>query len=155
VLAALGAALVMGGFFFDWFSGTAEFAARDFSGADLARLMRNFEIVASSSTESGQLRASAIVLYLGPALALNGAVLAWLPVRGRFAAAAAFVGGSYAGSLLLGLVLLSAVSWTELERVLGGTLAGFWATAAGAVLLLQAGSMSWRSAGAELPPASG
>ena len=44
-LAVSGAALVVLGFFLPWLDGTAEFAARDFSGFDLARLVRNFELV--------------------------------------------------------------------------------------------------------------
>lgn len=151
LLASAGAALVLGGFFLDWFSGSAEFAARDFSGADLARLIRNFEIVASSPTEAGQLRASAVVLYLAPALAVNGATLGWLPVGRRAAAIAALAGAVYAGGVLGVMFVLSVASWTELARVLGGTMPGFWASGVGAALLAQSGAMSWRDDSREQP----
>jgi hypothetical protein len=141
----LGAALVLAGFFLDWFSGTSEFAARDFSGADLARLVRNFEIVAASSREAGQLRATAVVLYLGPALAVNGAALCWLPVGRRACGVAALAGGLYAAAVLAAAFALSVVAWTDLEEVLGATMAGLWVTAIGAGLLGQAGLMMLRA----------
>lgn len=142
MLASAGAALIAGAFFLDWFAGSAEFGARDFSGADLARLIRNFDIVASSSSESGQLRAWAIVLYVAPALAINGAVMSWLPVRVGVATVAALCAGVYTAGLLTLLFVLTVAPWTDLERVLGGTLTGFWATALGAALLLCAG-IAW------------
>lgn len=151
LLASAGAALVLGGFFLDWFSGSAEFAARDFSGADLARLIRNFEIVASSSTEAGQLRAWAVVLYLAPALAANGAALAWLPVRRPAAAIAALTGAVYIAGVLAVIFVLSVASWTELARVLGGTMPGFWASGVGVALLAQSGVMLWRGGSREEP----
>jgi hypothetical protein len=145
VLASVGAALVLAGFFLDWFSGTAEFAARDFSGADLARLVRNFEIVATSSSEAGQLRATAVVLYLGPALAVNGAALCWLPVARRASGIAALAGGLYAALVLAAAFVLSVAAWTDLEGVLGSTMVGLWVTAIGAGLLGQAGLMMLRA----------
>ena len=90
MLALLGAALIVWGFFLPWLDGTAEFAARDFSGFDLARLVRNFEIAASSEREEGGLRLTAVVLYLVPALAVNAR-----GIRGGSRAAA--LGGAGAG----------------------------------------------------------
>ena len=68
------------GFFLPWLEGTAEFAARDFSGFDLARLIRNFEITAESQSEAGQIRTTALLVYLMPALVVNSAAL-WLARR--------------------------------------------------------------------------
>ncbi len=129
-----GAALLLAGFFESWFEGTAEFAGRDFSGFDLARLVRNFEI-ASSAAEAGRLRIAAAVLYLLPALGVNAGVFAWFPVSAR--TAALVVGGSalYAAFILLAVAFLSAASITDLAGVLGGPQRGFWLSASGAALL--------------------
>lgn len=134
LLAAGGAALLLAGFFEPWFAGTAEFAARDFSGFDLARLVRNFEI-ASSSDEAGRLRAAAAVLYLVPALGINACVFAWFPMPAPTAALVVGASSLYAAFVLLTVALLSAASITELAPVLGGPQRGFWLSLAGAGLL--------------------
>jgi hypothetical protein len=139
VLAPVGAALVLGGFFLDWFAGSAEFASRDFSGADLARLIRNFEVVASSSVESGQLRISAVVLYLVPALAINGAVLAQFAGARWARAVALCAAAAYGFAVLLAAALLAAVSWTDLQGVLGEPMPGFFVSLLGVALLAAAG----------------
>jgi hypothetical protein len=135
ILATGGAGLVALGFFFPWVDGAAEFASRDFSGLDLARLMRNFEIVASSSNEAGKFTLTALVLYLAPALAVNGAAVTWLTSSRRVAAAGAAVAAVYVGSVLAGVALVSAAGDTDAERVLGGLLIGFASTLAGALAL--------------------
>jgi hypothetical protein len=132
---------VVAGFFLPWVHGSAEFASRDFTGFDLARLVRNFEIVASSSQEAGGFRLTAIVIYLAPALAVNGAALAWIAASPRISAAALLFAAVYAAVVLFGVAFLSIISWTELQRVLGGLMAGFGCTAAGAMALLGAGLM--------------
>lgn len=136
--------LVVAGFFLPWIHGSAEFASRDFTGFDLARLVRNFEIVASSSQEAGEFRATAVVIYLVPALAVNGAALAWLAASRRVGAAALLTTAGYTMFLLVGLALLSVASWTELQRVLGGLMAGFAFSLAGSLALLTAGGMLLR-----------
>jgi hypothetical protein len=134
-LALLSAALVVSGFFLPWLDGTAEFAARDFSGFDLARLVRNFEIAASSEREEGGLRVTAVVLYLVPALAVNGAAFAVIPPLRRWATPALGIAAAYALFVLVATGVLAAVSWTELEGVMGGALVGFYVSLAGAGLL--------------------
>lgn len=138
-MATAGAAFVLGGFFLPWVHGSAEFAARDFSGFDLARLVRNFEVVASSSGEAGKLRVTAVVIYLAPALAVNGAALSWLPGHPRLHVAAILVAAAYALAVLGATAVLSIVSWTELGRVFGGPMTGFWCSLAGTVALAAGG----------------
>jgi len=148
LLAMGGAALLLAGFFEPWFGGAAEFAARDFSGFDLARLVRNFEI-ASSPEDAGRLRIATAVLYLVPALGINAGVFVWFPVSGR--AVALVVGGSalYAALVLLGVAFLSAASVTDLADVLGGPQRGFWLSATGAGLLGLSALLTfpWRRSG--------
>lgn len=103
--------------------------------------MRNFEIVASSSQEAGKFRATAVVIYLVPALAVNGAALAWIAASRRIGVAALLIAAAYAAIVLFGMVFLSIVSWTELQRVLGGLMAGFAFSLAGSLALLSAGVM--------------
>jgi hypothetical protein len=140
----VGAALIVGGFFAPWASGAAEFASRDFSGFDLARLIRNFEI-ASPDEDSGRLRLAAVVMYLSPALAANAGVMAWAPVGRRLAGGAALAAALYAAVVTGGIVLLSAADWTELGRVLGGPLSGFWLTATGVGALAVAAALGLRA----------
>ncbi len=145
----------MVGFFLPWVNGSAEFASRDFSGFDLARLMRNFEIVSSSSSEAGRFTLTAVVLYLAPALAVNGALFAWAAEARRLAAVGLVLGGVYAAAVLIGVVGISVVDWTEAERVLGGLMAGFACSALGSVALLTSALLLVRApaaAAAEAPP---
>ena len=135
-MAVAGATMAVLGFFLPWLDGTAEFAARDFSGFDLARLVRNFEIVASSPSEAGRDKLTAVVLYAMPALAINGTVLVLVPaVRRKVAAIALGVGAVYALIILAAVAVLSAVSWTALESVLGAPRSGFFVSLAGAATL--------------------
>ncbi|MEO8458372.1 MAG: hypothetical protein ABI559_11220 [Chloroflexota bacterium] len=133
VAGSIGAALIVIGFFLPWLDGTGAFAARDFSGFDLARLVRNFEI--ATPNQGSQLRATAIALYLVPALAVNGAVLGWF--LGRASAIAMLVGGLYAAAILGVALMLSLVSWTDLGDVLGAPRLGFLVSAAGCALVTQ------------------
>lgn len=136
--------LILFGFFLPWVDGTSDFAARDFSGFDLARLVRNFEIVASSPSESGRDRLTAIALYAMPALAVNGAILTLVPVVQRRAAAAALgVAAGYAGAVLTAVAALTAASWTDLYRVLGAPQAGFFVSAAGTVAVAVSAVLTW------------
>jgi apolipoprotein N-acyltransferase len=106
--------------------------------------VRNFEIVASSSQEAGKFRLTAIVIYVAPALAVNGAALAWIATSHRVGSAALLVAATYVAFVLFGLALLSIASWTELQRVLGGLMPGFGCSLAGSLGLLAAGVMLLR-----------
>ena len=146
-LAVAGATLVVLGFFLPWLHGTAEFAARDFSGFDLARLVRNFKIVASSSSEAGQVGLTAVALYTMPALAINGAVLALVPaIRRKAAAIALGVGAVYPLVILTVVAALSATSWTDLEGILGAPMSGFFVSVAGGAALTASAVLTLRRA---------
>lgn len=75
---------------------------------------------------------------------MNGAALAWMATQ-RVGAAALLVAAAYAAIVLLTVVFLSIVSWTELQRVLGGLMAGFGCSLAGSLALLIAGVMLARN----------
>ena len=142
-----GAALVVLGFFLPWLHGTAEFAARDFSGFDLARLVRNFEIVASSSSEEGQFGLITVALYAMPALAINGAVLAFVPAIQRRAAAIALgIAAFHALVILTMFAALSAISWTNLQGVLGSPMNGFFVSVAGGATLCVSAALAFHRA---------
>lgn len=146
-MAVAGATMVVLGFFLPWLDGTAEFAARDFSGFDLARLVRNFEIVASSPSEAGRDKLTAVVLYAMPALAINGAALAFVPAVRRNAVAIALgIGAVYALVILTAVAALSAISWTDLEGVLGAPMSGFFVSAAGGAALAASALLTFRRA---------
>jgi hypothetical protein len=134
LLAIVGAALIVAGFFSDWFDGTAEFAARDFSGFDLARLIRNLDI--ARAEDEGELRVAAVVMYLMPALAVNAGVLAPSPAHRLISFAATAIAAAYSAILLAGLFVLSATGVTDLGSVLGTPQAGFWACITGAFALV-------------------
>jgi len=142
-----GAALLVAGFFLPWLDGTGEFAARDFSGFDLARLVRNFEIVASSSSEAGQMRATALVLYAAPALAVNAAVIGLMPAERVIRAGAALLAAVYGLGVLVTAAVLASVSWTDLDGVLGAPMPGWFASTAGVVALGASGVLTLREAG--------
>lgn len=136
LIATAGAALIVAGFFLPWVGGAAEFASRDFTGFDLARLMRNFEVVASSSSDAGKFTLTAVVLYLVPALAVNGAVLVWLADSRRLASGALALAALYGAAVLGGVAAISSIGDSDAERVLGGLMAGFGSSGLGAALLL-------------------
>jgi hypothetical protein len=146
ILAVGGAVLVVLGFFLPWFEGAAEFVGRDFSGFDLARLVRNFEIVADSSSEEGRLRVTAVVLYMVPALAANGATFAVVPPLRAWAPVALGIGAGYGLFVLVCAGVLTVVSWTELERVMGEWAIGYLMSVFGATLLGVAAIVAWRRA---------
>ncbi|HUF52708.1 MAG TPA: hypothetical protein VMR52_02890 [Dehalococcoidia bacterium] len=143
MLASAGAALVLAGFFSDWFDGTAEFAAQDFSGFDLARLIRNLEIVRPE--DEGKLRVAAVVMYMMPALAVNAGVLAWPPAHPLLSLATSSLAAVYAAILLAALLLLSATGLTDLGGVLGAPEGGFWASVVGVLSLAAAATLQLRS----------
>jgi hypothetical protein len=137
--------LVSLGFFLPWLEGSAEFASRDFSGFDLARLVRNFRIVASSSSEAGGAGLIAIALYAMPALAINGAAMSLVPIVRRGAQVIALsAAAAYAFAILLAALALSRLTWTDLGPVLGRPLAGFFISALGAVTLASSATLTSR-----------
>ena len=141
--AGVGAAFVVIGFFLPWLDGTAEFAARDFSGFDFARLIRNFEITAESQSEAGQIRATALLIYLMPALVVNSAILRLVRravgIPATVVAYSSVVAGGYGLVLLSALVFLSVVEVNEFAVVVGAPQYGFLITALGCAVLLGAG----------------
>lgn len=150
-LASLSAAcLVLGGFFSPWMDGSSVFDLRNFSGFDFARLVRNFEVTANSAEASGQLRATAVAIYLIPALAINGALLyllssfaGWL----RYAAGVALLlAAGYIVAMLFALLFLSVVPVNQFADVVGLPSWGFGLTLAGALLLGLLGQKEMRQA---------
>ncbi len=157
-LASLSAAcLVLVGFFTPWMNGSSVFDLRSFSGFDFARLVRNFEITANSAEASGQIRATAVAIYLIPALAINGALLyllssfaGWL----RYAAGVALLlAAGYIVAILFALLFLSVVPVSQFADVVGLPSWGFGLTISGALLLGLLGQRQVRRAGP--PPADG
>jgi len=141
--AEAGAALVVIGFFLPWLDGTAEFAARDFSGFDFARLIRNFEITAESQSEAGQIQATALLVYLMPALVVNSAVLRLVRRAARIPAAAvagaSVAAGGYGLLVLSAFVFLSVVEVNDFAGVVGAPRYGFLLSALGCAVLLGVG----------------
>lgn len=129
-------------FFLPWMAGEDVFALRTFTGFDLARLVRNFEITATSTPETSRVRAGAVALYLLPALAINGAVLHQLRSFNshlRLPAIGAMVVAIGYGVLVLTTVLLfSFVAINDFEKYVGAPRAGFYLSAAGLTALATA-----------------
>jgi len=142
LLAIAGAALLVVAFFLPWMDGSAEFAARDFSGFDLARLVRNFEI--ATSGDNDRLRLTAAVLYGVPALAVNAGVFAIVPQLRAWARAAMAVGAVYAFVVLVGIGVLATGSGTELERVMGPAMIGYYVSLVGAFMMAAAAALQLR-----------
>lgn len=139
IASAAGAVAVTVAFFLPWLAGEDVFELRTFSGFDLARLIRNFEITATSTEETGQFRLAAVALYLVPALAINGAVLHQLQgytPHLRSASYAAMMLALVYGLLALGgLLFLAAVQVNDFERYAGWPRAGFYLTLGGLAVL--------------------
>ena len=152
LVAVLAAGVVVVAFFLPWMEGAGELRYRAFSGFDFARLIRNFEITAASPSSVGQVRATAIALYLVPALAVNVIVFSSLALvnRGCTGAArlASVVCAGYTVVVLGSLVVLSALPVSGLAAVIGWPTYGFAATAiASLVMGAQNVVQLWSSAG--------
>jgi hypothetical protein len=146
-LIAIGAAsAIVIGFFLPWVEGASLLDFRSFSGFDLARLVRNFEISVGPDSELNELRASAIALYIVPALAVNAAaleLLRWrLPDAATLSRAASVACGAYAAFVLLVVLLLSQVPVNNFEVVAGTPSWGFAMVAVGAALLVWTGAFA-------------
>jgi hypothetical protein len=132
--------------------GSNEFAYRTFSGFEFARLVRNFEIAAGSPSAMGQVKATAIALYLVPSLAVNALAFNGLALvnRGWTGATrlASAVCAGYTVVVLGGLLVVSALPISGLAAVIGWPSYGFAATAIASLVM---GSQSvvrfWSSAG--------
>ena len=133
------AVVVVFAFFLPWMHGSNEFDSRAFSGFDFARLIRNFEITAGSPSTMGQLRATAIALYLVPALAVNAVVFDAVALvnRGwhRAAGLASVLSAGYTFAVLGVLLLLSFLPISGLADVVGWPKYGLALTAGGALVM--------------------
>jgi len=114
-----------------------------FSGFDFARLIRNFEITAESQSEAGQIQATALLVYLMPALVVNSAVLRLVRRAAGIPAAAVAVAsvaaGGYGLVVLSSLVFLSVVHVNDFAMVVGAPRYGFLISALGCAVLLAVG----------------
>ena len=143
LLGLAAAAVTVAAFFLPWMDGAQPLRFHSFSGFDFARLIRNFEITAESQSEAGQIRATALMMYLSPALVVNVAIL-WLletpvgiPAR---AVAAATVGAAAYGLSVLGVLwFLSVVHVNDFAMVVGAPRYGFLISALGCAVLLAVG----------------
>ena len=149
VVSATAAVILVVGFFLPWMAGTDVFEFRTFSGFDFARLIRNFEITADTTSESGQVRAAAAGLYMVPALAINGAVVhlgsAFRPDLRRWAAVTMVAGAFYAAAVLALTLFLSLVDVNEFATVVGAPRLGFFVSVIGSVVLATVGVREMRS----------
>ncbi len=149
IAALVAGGLIVLGFFLPWVEGASILDFRSFSGLDLARLVRNFEINSSSASGLSQIRLTALCLYLVPALTVNAVVLEYVclasPSISPVARVAALCAGTYAVVILALVMFLSQVPVNDLERVVGTPSVGFVATATGASILVWLGVFAPRS----------
>ena len=131
--------------------GAGELRLHTFSGFDFAKLVRNFEITAGSTSETGQIRATAALIYLAPALVINAAVLNLLEVPAgiskRVAAASAVAAGGYGLLVLVATFFLSVVHVNDFADVVGTPRYGFLISAMGSGLILCLGLAGVRRSG--------
>lgn len=114
-----------------------------FSGFDFARLIRNFEITAESQSEAGQIQATALLVYLMPALVVNSAVLRLVrraaSIPAAAVAGASVAAGGYGLVVLSSLAFLSVVHVNDFADVVGAPRYGFLISALGCAVLLAVG----------------
>jgi hypothetical protein len=142
-LSVSAALMICWGFFLPWMSGDGPFDLRSFSGFDFARLVRNFEITTDTQSSLAQVRASAVALYLVPALAVNAAavhaIAPILALPGRYAGWALTVAAIYAAAMLALVLVFSVVPLNDLAPAIGWPRVGFALSAAGAAMMFVAG----------------
>jgi hypothetical protein len=140
--------VVVVAFFLPWMHGSHAFDSRTFSGFDFARLIRNFEITAGSPSTLGQVRVTAIALYLVPALAVNALVFDAVALvnRGwkRPAALALALSAGYTFAVVGVLLLLSLLPISGLADVVGWPMYGMALTAAGTFVIGSIGVLEMR-----------
>jgi hydrogenase-4 membrane subunit HyfE len=143
------AVIVTAAFFLPWMDGANELRFHSFSGFDFARLIRNFEITAQSPSETGQIRATALLIYLMPALVVNSCVMTLLQpalkVAAKLAGGALIAAGGYGLAVLGVLLFLSVVRVNDFADVVGGPDYGFAISAGASALLLGLGVSELRS----------
>jgi len=143
LLSLLAATIIVVAFFLPWMEGSGRLDARVFSGFDFARLVRNFEITAGSASAEGQIRATAVAIYLVPALAVNGALLhvaaAFSQQLRTMSGLALLSAAAYGLLVLLTLLALSVLPLNEFEDVVGLPAHGLGLTVAGALTLAWCG----------------
>ena len=145
IIAALTVVLA---FFLPWMNGSNELDSRTFSGFDFARLIRNFEITAETPSTVSQITATAIALYLVPALAVNAIVFDAIALanRGwsRAAALASIIGAVCTFVVLAGLLVLSFLPISDLAHVVGWPAYGLVLTTGGALVMGSIGVLELR-----------
>jgi hypothetical protein len=133
------AAIIAWAFFLPWMQGDGPFELRSFSGFDFARLVRNFEITTDTQSSLAQVRASAIALYLVPALAVNAAAVhvaaPLLALSARYAGWTLMIAAVYAAAMLALILGFSIVPLNDLAPTLGWPRVGFALTGAGVAML--------------------
>jgi hypothetical protein len=149
-VSAAAAVVICWAFFLPWMHGDGPFALRSFSGFDFARLVRNFAITTDTQSSLAQVRASAIALYLVPALAVNAAAIhvaaPLLALPRRYAGWALLIAATYGGAMLALVLTLSLVPLNDLAGAVGAPRIGFALTATGVVALSIAGRRELRAA---------
>ena len=143
LLGLAAAAVTVAAFFLPWMDGAQALRFHSFSGFDFARLIRNFEITAESQSEAGQIRATALLIYLMPALVVNSAVLRLVRrAAGIPATAVAYsslAAGGYGLVVLSTVVFLSVVQVNDFAGVVGAPRYGLLISALGCAVLLGVG----------------
>lgn len=133
-----------------WANGRGPFAFRDFTGADLARLVRNTDVLLPS-VAGGPLAAvlsgamwAAPVLLLVSALLLLGSPLTTSPTGAVRAAAVASAAAATIVAVTMVVIAAGAGEWRVLERLPG---AGAWLALIGCCAGLFAARRAARGAG--------
>lgn len=143
LLGLAAAAVTVAAFFMPWMDGAQALRFHSFSGFDFARLIRNFEITAESQSEEGQIRATALLIYLMPALVVNSAILRLVRraagVPATVVAYSSAAAGGYGLVLLTALVFMSTVQVNDFAGVVGAPRYGFLLSALGCAVLLGVG----------------
>ena len=143
LLGLAAAAITVAAFFLPWMDGAQPLRFHSFSGFDFARLIRNFEITAESQSEAGQIQATAVLIYLMPALVVNSAVLRLVRRAARIppaaVAGASVAAGSYGLVVLSAVVFLGMVHVNDFADVVGAPRYGFLISALGCAVLLGVG----------------
>ena len=106
-------------------------------------MVRNFEITAGSQSEAGQIRATALLIYLMPALVANAAALQLARratgIPATAVAGASVAAGGYGMIVLSVLFFLSVAPVNDFAGVVGAPRYGFLVSALGCAVLLVVG----------------
>lgn len=150
-IAVMAAVAALTAFFLPWMNGDGTFALRTFSGFDFARLIRNFEITAASQQDVAQVRGTAVLFYLAPALLVNSAsVYALAPLIGasqRLCGVALAAAGIYALALVALLLVMGALPLSPLAPHVAMPREGMLITVAAATCVALLGRRELRLGG--------